>query len=368
MKVPFLDLQQLNSSFEPELSEAINRVVKSGWYILGPEVEQFENEFANYCGAKKCVGVGNGLDALIIIWECLILEGKLQKGDEVLVPANTYIASILSILKAGLVPVLCEPDPTSYNLTTKNLKNYLTTRTKAVLMVHLYGQVSEAKEITAFCEEHALILIEDAAQAHGATGNNGKRAGAIGFAAGFSFYPGKNLGALGDAGALTTNDPHFASQVAKYRNYGSEKKYYNEFIGINSRLDPIHACVLSVKLNRLEQDNTRRKAIATRYLHEISNPLIQLPHTDAQMDNHVWHLFTVQVEDRDAFQAHLTKHGIGTLTHYPVAPHKQKALSTFSHLSLPLTEKIHEQILSLPMSPVMREEEVRSVISACNTF
>jgi dTDP-4-amino-4,6-dideoxygalactose transaminase len=368
MIVPFLDLKKLNSSFEPELTDVVKKSIDSGWYILGPEVETFEKEFATYCGANHCVGVGNGLDALIIIWDCLILQGELKKGDEVLVPANTYIASILSILKAGLTPVLCEPDPETYNLSIKNLNHYLTGNTKAVLMVHLYGRVSEANELSEFCANHQLLLIEDAAQAHGAIGNNGQRAGSIGFAAGFSFYPGKNLGALGDSGAVTTNDAFFADQVAKYRNYGSEKKYYNEFIGINSRLDPIQAAVLSIKLKRLDSDNQRRQHIAQRYQGEIKNEKILFSQTPTNPNSHVWHVFTIQVKNRSEFQEYLNQNGIQTLIHYPVAPHKQIALSQFSHLSLPATEQIHDEIISLPISPVMTDEEIEYVIHFCNAY
>jgi len=366
--VPFLDLQRLNSSFEPELSQAIDRVVKSGWYILGPEVEQFEKEFAAYCGTEQCVGVGNGLDALIMIWEGLKIQGKLKEGDEVLVPANTYIASILSILKAGLTPVLCEPDPKTYNLTSSNLDQYKTAKTKAILMVHLYGRVSEATELSAFAEANDLILIEDAAQAHGALGNNGKRAGNIGFAAGFSFYPGKNLGALGDGGGITTNDASFAQLMAKYRNYGSEKKYHNEILGINSRLDPIQAAVLDVKLKRLDQDNAARRRIAAQYTELIRNPKINLPVLPQDPESHVWHLFTVEVENREALIMHLTENGIGNLIHYPIAPHKQEALSDFSHLSLLVTEAIHNKIVSLPISPIVTVEEITYVIEVCNNY
>jgi dTDP-4-amino-4,6-dideoxygalactose transaminase len=366
--VPFLDLKRLNASFEPQLSEAVDRVVKSGWYIQGPEVEQFENEFAAYCGTQYCIGAGNGLDALIMIWEGLKIQGKLQEGDEVLVPANTYIASILSILKAGLKPVLCEPDPQTYNLTVANLEQYRTSKTKAILMVHLYGRVSEAQELTAFAEQYGLLFIEDAAQAHGALGNNGKRAGNIGHAAGFSFYPGKNLGALGDAGAVTTNDTELARIIRLYRNYGSAKKYHNEQIGINSRLDPIHAAVLSVKLKRLDADNQRRREIAERYSAEILNPKISLPSLPNSRDQHVWHLFTIEVEDRHRFMEHLSYNSIGNLIHYPIPPYKQKALSQWNGLSLPITENIHSRIVSLPMSPVMSEEEILRTVEICNRF
>lgn len=368
MQVPFLDLKKLNASFEPELSIALKKSIDSGWYILGPEVENFQKEFAAYCETGYCIGVGNGLDALVIIWECLKIEGKLKVGDEILVPANTYIASILSIMQAGLIPVLCEPSNETYNLTSSNLKTYFTPKTKAVLMVHLYGQISESEEIETFCKQHNLLLIEDAAQAHGAKDSLGRRAGSIGFAAGFSFYPGKNLGALGDGGAITTNDTQFATLVRTYSNYGSQTKYVNEIIGINSRLDPIQAAVLSTKLKRLDKDNKRRRDIAQRYSDEIKNQELQIPHFPDQPESHVWHVFPVQVKNREDFQEFLAKNGISTLIHYPIPPHQQKALLNFNRLKLPVTERIHKEIVSIPISPVMDEDEVQYVIRICNLY
>ena len=368
MNVPFLDLLKINQSFEPELSQAVQKSIDSGWYILGPEVNSFEDQFAAYCNVGHCTGVGNGLDALSIIWECLKIQGKLKDGDEVLVPANTYIASILSIKNAGLVPVLCEPDPETFNLTHSNLERYLTPDTKAVLQVHLYGQLSEVPELINFCESHNLLLIEDAAQAQGAKDVFERRAGSIGFAAGFSFYPGTNLGALGDAGAVTTNDAAFAKLVAMYRNYGSEVKYQNEIKGINSRLDPIQAAVLSVKLKRLDQDNTRRRNIAKKYSDGIRNSNIHLPLLPEYEDAHVWHVFVVRVENRKAFQDYLTENGIATLIHYPIPPHKQKALIEYNQNHFPITEAIHEQVISLPIGPVMTDDEVNHVIQICNEY
>lgn len=368
MNVAFLDLLKLNKSFQPELAEVVNRSIESGWYILGGEVSAFEEEFASYCGVSNAIGVGNGLDALNIIWECLKIQGKVNVGDEVIVPANTYIASILSILNAGLTPVFCEPDENTMNLCLKNVEKMVTPATKAVLHVHLYGQLNDSVELQAFCKENDLLLIEDAAQAHGATNDQGQKAGAIGFAAGFSFYPGKNLGALGDAGAVTTNDPEFAKLVAMFRNYGSEVKYQNELMGINSRLDPMHAAVLSLKLKRLNHDNGIRQQIAFRYIKEINNPVIQLPQAPSNTNSHVWHVFVVRVKDRAKFQNYLNEKGIGSLIHYPIPPHKQVALKDYAHLQLPITERIHSEVISIPISPIMTEEEVSYVIQQCNDF
>ncbi|MES2799096.1 MAG: DegT/DnrJ/EryC1/StrS family aminotransferase [Bacteroidota bacterium] len=368
MKVNFLDLLKLNNSFQPELSQAVTKSIDSGWYILGAEVEKFEKEFAEFCGVSNAIGVGNGLDALTIIWECLIIQGKLKRGDEVIVPANTYIASILSIVDAGLIPVFCEPDASTMNLSLNKVKNCYSPKIKAILQVHLYGQVNDSVELKSFCDEHQLLLIEDGAQAHGATNEKGQKVGALGYAAGFSFYPGKNLGALGDAGAVTSNDPDFAKLVAMYRNYGSEIKYKNELKGINSRLDPLQAAVLSVKLKRLNHDNAIRQKIAFRYSTEISNSLISLPNMPDNSNAHVWHVFVVRVQNRAKFQEYLSKNEVGSLIHYPIPPHKQQALQEFESLKLPLTERIHEEVISLPISPVMTKEEVDFVIQVCNAF
>ena len=368
MNVVFLDLLKLNNSFQPELSEVVHRSIETGWYILGAEVATFEKEFAAYCGVSNAIGVGNGLDALNIIWECLKIQGKIKTGDEVIVPANTYIASILSIMNAGLTPVFCEPDESTMNLCLKNVENMVTPKTKAILQVHLYGQLNDSAELQRFSESRSLLLIEDAAQAHGATNELGIKAGAIGYAAGFSFYPGKNLGALGDAGAVTTNDPEFAKLIAMYRNYGSEVKYKNELIGINSRLDPLQAAVLSLKLRRLTNDNKIRQQIAFRYINEINNPSLKLPQPPSYSDAHVWHVFVVRVNDRDKFQNYLTQNGVGSLIHYPIAPHKQAALRDYANLILPITERIHNEVISIPISPIMTEDEVSFVIQICNEY
>lgn len=366
--ISFLDIKAINESFQPDLNNAIQRVTESGWYIGGPEIERFENAFATFCGTERCIGVGNGLDALVLILEGLKVQGKLKDGDEILVPANTFIASILAIKQARLIPILCEPDPDTYNLTVVNLNEKLTNHTKAVMMVHLYGQIFEANELVEFCNTNNLLLIEDAAQAHGAKTEEGKRAGNIGIAAGFSFYPGKNLGALGDGGAVTTNDQDLAQIIRQMGNYGSAEKYVHDLPGVNSRLDAMQATALSVKLERLDEDNDKRRMIAERYVKEINNSKIELPKLPENRLSHVWHLFTVEVEDRVAFQKYMDAEGVQTLIHYPIPPHQQEGLKELAHLRLPLTEKIHKCIVSLPVSPVMTDEEVEHVIRNCNEF
>ena len=366
--ISFLDIKSINESFQPDLNNAIQRVTESGWYIGGPEVERFENSFASFCGAIHCIGVGNGLDALILILEGLKVQGKLREGDEILVPANTFIASILAIKEARLTPILCEPDPNTYNLTVANLNEQVSIRTKAIMMVHLYGRISEASDLLDFCHSKNLLLIEDAAQAHGAEIEDRKRAGNIGIAGGFSFYPGKNLGALGDGGAVTTNDPELAKVIRQLGNYGTSEKYVHRLSGVNSRLDPIQSAALTVKLSRLDTDNEKRRVIAERYASEIDNPLIHLPQMPDSRKSHVWHLFTIEVEDRVALQKYMDTNGIQTLIHYPIPPHQQEGLKELDHLGLPLTEKIHKRIVSLPISPVMTDDEVKHVIRTCNEF
>lgn len=364
--IKFLDLHKINEPYEPQLQEKLKKILDKGWYILGNEVEQFEREFAHYCGTKFCIGVGNGLDALVLIFKAYIELGKLQKGDEVIVPANTYIASILAILQADLIPALVEPDEATFNLNPQLLSENITSKTKAILLVHLYGQLANMKEINAFARDNNLLVIEDAAQAHGAMLND-KKAGNISNAAGFSFYPSKNLGALGDAGAITTNDVALAEILFSLRNYGSEVKYQNDFIGVNSRLDELQAAFLNVKLPNLDEDNSKRIAIAKRYLAEIKNDKIALPfHDDSK--NHVFHLFVIRVQNRTKLQNYLMENGIQTQIHYPIPPHKQKALEHLQHLSFPITEQIHDEALSLPMSPVMTDDEVDFVINVVNQF
>ncbi|MEF2483624.1 DegT/DnrJ/EryC1/StrS family aminotransferase [Vibrio mimicus] len=364
--IPFLDLKQINNQYQKELKEACARVIDSGWYIQGKELESFEKMFAEYCGVQYAVGVANGLDALILVLRAWKELGKLQDGDEVIVQANTYIASILAITNNNLVPVLVEPDENTFNLASETLDQYITAKTKAILPVHLYGQISDMKGIMAVAEKYNLLVLEDSAQAHGAE-LEGKRTGNWGHAAGFSFYPGKNLGALGDAGMVTTNDAELYQVLKALSNYGSHKKYQNEYQGTNSRLDEIQAAMLSVKLKYLPRETQVRQSIASKYLTDIDNPLVTLPQNKVVAE-HVWHLFVIKTQHRDALIRHLADAGIATLVHYPIPPHKQIAYKEFNHLSLPITEKIHEQVLSLPISPVMTSDEVESVIEAVNRF
>ncbi|HQZ24566.1 MAG TPA: DegT/DnrJ/EryC1/StrS family aminotransferase [Flavobacterium sp.] len=368
--IKFLDLKKINAPYETAFQEKLKSVLESGWYILGNEVAAFETNFANYCQTKYCIGVGNGFDALVLIFKGYIQLGKLQKGDEVIVPANTYIASILAILEADLVPVLVEPKLETYNLNPDLISEKITSKTKAILAVHLYGQLAEMEKINAIAIQNNLLVIEDAAQAHGAI-SNFRKSGNLSNAAAFSFYPGKNLGALGDGGAVVTNDSELAKVIQSLRNYGSEAKYQNEFIGVNSRLDELQAAFLNVKLPNLDAENTIRKAIAKRYLSEIKNDKIVLPTLSLRgttQSNHVFHLFVIRTENREKLQQYLLENGIQTMIHYPIAPHKQKAFSSWNDLSFPITEKIHNEILSLPISPVMTDDEVGFVISILNKY
>lgn len=366
MKIDFLNLKDVNSRFNNELKKACERVINSGWYITGSELENFEKEFSAYCGSKHAIGVANGLDALILTIRAWKVLGKLKDGDEVIVPANTYIASILAITENKLVPVLVEPDEITFNLNVESILNAITPKTRLILPVHLYGQISPMDEIVKIAKENQLLVLEDAAQAHGASLNN-TRAGNWGDAAGFSFYPGKNLGALGDAGAITTNDDELAKVLLALRNYGSHEKYKNIYTGVNSRLDEIQAAMLRVKLRYLEDDTTKRRSIAQRYLTEINNDLIKLPYVKNSL-NHVWHLFVIKTEYREELHKHLASQGVQTLIHYPVPPHKQAAYKEYNILELPITEGIHRQVLSIPMSPTMTEEEVSWVVMAVNGF
>jgi dTDP-4-amino-4,6-dideoxygalactose transaminase len=360
----YLDLQRINASFEPELSEAVTRVVRSGWYLRGGEVRSFEEEYAHFCGTSYCVGVANGLDALTLVLMAWRILNHWSDEDEVIVPANTYIATILAVSRAGLKPVLCEPSAEDYLLDARNAEALVTPHTRCLLPVHLYGQVCDMAPINEVARRHGLKVLEDCAQSHGAS-YMGHRAGALGDAAAFSFYPGKNLGALGDAGAVTTDDEQLARTVRTLAFYGSEKKYVNQYKGLNSRLDEIQAAVLKVKLPRLDEDNKRRQEVAARYLQEINNPNVQLPHT---VRNHVFHIFPVLCVRRDALQQHLAEQGIQTVVHYPIPPHKQQAYAEWNTCSYPVTERIHREELSLPISPVMTSEEVESVVQAVNSF
>jgi dTDP-4-amino-4,6-dideoxygalactose transaminase len=368
--IEFLSLKDVNAAYADELKAACARVIDSGWYIQGKELEQFEADFAAACGAEFCFGVANGLDALTLTLRAWKVLGKLNVGDEVIVPANTYIASILAVTENGLIPVLVEPDE-SLNISPALIKAAIGPKTKAIIPVHLYGQLADMPAIMSIAKEHGLLVLEDSAQAHGAS-IDGKIAGSWGDASGFSFYPGKNLGALGDAGAITTNDPELARVVKALRNYGSHEKYKNIFQGVNSRLDEIQAAMLSVKLKYLSEDIQKRRAIAELYMAGINNDLIQLPLSKAvsplSLQSHVWHLFVVRSEKRDQLQKHLAASGIQTLIHYPIPPHKQQAYKDWNEMSFPVTEAIHDQVLSLPIGPTMSLDDAAKVISACNSF
>ncbi|MES2810955.1 MAG: DegT/DnrJ/EryC1/StrS family aminotransferase [Bacteroidota bacterium] len=358
--IPFLDIKKINERYETAFQEKLKSVMNSGWYILGNEVKVFEQRFANFCNMKHCVGVGNGLDAIVLTFRAYIELGLLQKGDEIIVPANTYIASILAILQADLVPILVEPNIDTYNINPDLIEEKITAKTKGILVVHLYGQLADMDKIIELGYKYNLLIVEDAAQAHGLPfkGSHART---------FSFYPGKNLGALGDGGAVVTNDSTLAKMISKLRNYGSEIKYYNENIGYNSRLDELQAAFLNCKLDHLKEDNDKRRQIAKRYIEEVKNDKITLPKWDFS-DTHVFHLFVIRTENRDQLQKYLSENRIQTLIHYPVPPHKQVALESWNHLSFPITEKIHQEVLSLPMSPVLTEEEVSTVIEVLNRF
>ena len=358
--IKFLDLQKINAIYQEQFQQKLKLVLDNGWFILGNEVKEFERNFANYCDAKHCIGVANGLDALILILKGYIELGKIAKGDEIIVTSNTYIATILAILQADLVPVLVEPDLETYNINPDLIEAKITSKTKAIMPVHLYGQLCDMEEINAIAKQHNLLVIEDAAQGHGLKfeGNNAKA---------FSFYPGKNLGALGDGGAITTNDDELAKVLFSLRNYGSEKKYYNEFIGVNSRLDELQAAFLNVKLPYLDVDNISRQNVAKRYLSEIKNEKIILPKV-ASLENHVFHLFVIRTENREELQEYLLKNNIETVIHYPIPPHKQKALKEWNSWSFPISEKINNEVLSLPISPVLTDDEVNFVIKILNNY
>lgn len=365
--IKFLDLYKINARFETQFQEVFKQFLSSGHYILGNGVLEFEKNFAAYCGAKYCIGVSNGLDALILIFKAYIELGFLKEGDEVIVPANTFIASALGVIHAGLKPVFVEPDSKTFNISVKGLEKHITPKTKAVLVVHLYGQLANVVGLKKISKQHNLLLVEDAAQAHGALQSDGKMAGNLADAAGFSFYPGKNLGALGDAGAITTNNKELDGILRKLRNYGSSLKYLNSHIGYNKRMDEVQALFLNEKLKHLDQDNLKRRAIANKYLLGIKNNKVELPYYN-QSKNHVFHVFAVLVKERDLFMAYLKKNNIEALIHYPIPPHKQDALSDYATLDLPITNYIHDTVVSLPISPVMSEEEVNQVIKIINLY
>lgn len=366
--IRFLDLQNINKKYSKDLNIELNKVISSGWYINGKSCLQFEKEFAKYCGSNEAIGVANGLDALTLIFRAYIELGKLKKGDEILVPANTYIASILAIVNNELTPVLVEPDIKSFNIDdAKRFHNKISNKTRAIMPVHLYGQVTNMKVINQLAKEHDLLIVEDAAQAHGAYCGT-KRTGNLGDAAGFSFYPGKNLGALGDGGAITTNDSSLAKTIRTISNYGSEKKYHNSLKGTNSRLDEIQAAFLSVKLSNLENDIIIRRKIAQRYSDEINNPLVQTPIWNNKIKNHVFHLYVIRCIKRDQLREYLFQNGVETVIHYPIPPHKQKAFKEWNTLNLPVTEKIHNEVLSLPMGVHLRKNEIETIINLINKF
>jgi dTDP-4-amino-4,6-dideoxygalactose transaminase len=389
--IKFLDLKAINDSFEPELSLSVKRVIDSGWYLQGSEVNAFEKEYGEYIGSKHCIGVANGLDALRIILKAYIEMGMMKEGDEIIVPANTFIASILAITDNRLKPVLVEPDIFTYNIDTFKIEEKITERTKGIMLVHLYGQNAMNPEIERLITKYNLKLIEDNAQAIGAYYHQLRqgmrqgmpclycsRTGSIGHAAGHSFYPGKNLGCLGDGGAVTTNDDELALVIRALANYGSGKKYVCDYQGLNSRLDEIQAAILRTKLPRLDADNHRRNQIAQYYLNHIKNPLIVLPNNNnssffipsslSAVEGHVWHLFVIRSEKRNELHQYLTENGIQTLIHYPIPPHKQLAYKEWNSMSLPITEQIHREVLSLPIGPVMHWDEVEQVVSILNKF
>jgi len=361
--VKFLDLHAVNVPYREEIDRAIASVLDTGWYLLGSANQSFEQNFSSFCGVRYTSGVANGLDALN-----LIIKGYgFGPGDEIIVPANTYIASMLAISQNGCTPVLVEPDLETFNLNDNLIEEKITPRTKAILVVHLYGRAMSMEKVWKLADQYNLKIIEDSAQAHGAV-YQGRRTGNLGDASGFSFYPGKNLGCLGDGGAVTSNDQSLIEKIRALRNYGSYEKYINSYKGQNSRLDEIQAAVLSVKLKGLDFDNNKRREIAGRYLSEINNSQVNLPKVPKDPLEHVWHLFVVSTYRRDDLQKFLLERSIQTLIHYPIPPHKQKAYEELSGLSLPLTEKIHKEVLSLPISPAMSVDEVTLVIDAVNSF
>ena len=366
MKVPFLDLKATNQQYQTALVTACARVIESGCYINGFEVANFEKQFADFCGSGFCVGTANGLDALRLVLAAWKTLGLLRDGDEVILPGNTFIATVLAVTDNNLTPVFAEPEADSFLLTADTVSAVISVRSRVVIPVHLYGQLVDMPPLLELAQRHNLLVLEDAAQAHGAAILS-TRAGNWGHAAAFSFYPGKNLGALGDAGAVTTNDMQLAETVRALGNYGSKRKYIHHFQGFNSRLDSLQAAILSVKLSKLEANNEIRRTIALRYMTGIENPLIELPHC-TDLKRHVWHLFVIKTEYRTMLQKWLADYHIETLIHYPCAPHKQEAYKDYAQLSLPVTEMLQHQVLSLPIDPTMTNEQIEWVIKQCNAF
>lgn len=365
--IKFLDLQKINLVHQAEIEQRLLQVFRSGWYLLGTEVKNFENNLSQYIGSKHAIGVANGLDALRLIFRAYIELGVMSAGDEVIVPANTYIASILALSDNGLVPILVEPDINTYNLDITKIEEKITSKTKAIFIVHLQGRVIFSEALKTLAKKHNLKIIEDNAQTIGAEWNNLKT-GNLGDAAGFSFYPGKNLGALGDAGAVTTNDDDLAKAIRALANYGSNEKYVNIYQGLNSRLDEIQAAVLDVKLKYIDDENDQRRKIAKRYIAEITNPKIILPENPENEKEHVWHVFVIRANERDSLQQYLTDNGIQTIIHYPIPPHQQKAYKEWNGLSFPITEKIHAEVLSLPISSVLEDQDVKTIIDILNNY
>ena len=394
--IKFLDLKKINDSYEPELSEAISVVLKSGWYLLGEQVQSFEKEYAEFIGTKHCIGVANGLDALRLILRAYVETGLMHENDEIIVPANTFIASILSVTDNRLKPVLVEPDLATYNIDPFKIEEHITKRTRGIMIVHLYGQNAMHPEIQKIVDKYNLVLIEDNAQAPGAfylppeitdpagqkrrqdlysqeQVSENKRTGSIGHAAGHSFYPGKNLGALGDGGAITTDSDELADVIRSVANYGFKKKYYCTCKGLNSRLDEFQAAVLRVKLKYLDANNKKRGELADYYINNIKHQGIALPlvpgcYSRSHYLSHVWHLFVIRIKNRDNLQAYLLENKIQTLIHYPVPPHKQKACKEWNNLKLPITEKIHNEVLSIPINPVMSDAEIETIVRVLNNF
>lgn len=365
--IKFLDLQKINLQYQDEIEAQLLSVYRSGWYLLGEKVKIFEENLAKYIGTKHAIGVANGLDALRLILRAYIELGIMSSGDEIIVPSNTYIASLLAISDNGLIPVLVEPHLETYNIDISKIEEKITGKTKAVMIVHLQGRTVFSEELVNIAKKYHLKIIEDNAQAIGAVFKE-KKSGNLGDAAGFSFYPGKNLGALGDAGAVTTNDTKLAETIRTLANYGSAEKYINIYKGLNSRLDEIQAAILNVKLKYIDQENVIRREIAERYNREITNPLITLPEHPQDGGEHVWHVYVVRSSKRDRLQKYLTEKNIQTIIHYPVPPHHQEAYKEFAKLSLPIAEKIHDEVLSLPISPVMENSEVEFIIRCINEF
>ena len=371
--IPFLSLKDVTALHGAEINEAVSRVVNGGWYLQGAENEKFEKDFSEFIGTKHCVGCANGLDALIWIFRAYIEMGVMQSGDEVIVPANTYIATILAITENGLVPVLVEPKPNTLEIDDDLIESHITSKTKAIAIVHLYGRIAYTNKISELCKKYNLKLVEDCAQSHGCKFEDGRMTGNLGDAAGFSFYPGKNLGALGDGGAMVTNDEELAKAVRALANYGSQKKYVFKYAGRNSRLDEVQAAVLDVKLKYLVEDNAHRKEVAHYYYEHINNPLITLPDLLPDEQN-AYHLFPIVVSDgkRDALHDYLAENGVGTVCHYPIAPHKQECYSketwNVPQLSLPITERLAGEELSIPIGPTITIDEVDEVVRLINKF